>query len=177
MILLVYLKVVHQIFIKVTARRGRACMLVPLLAAALPALAQEAPYLDDRSDPVALIRSYYNAIDRQEYARAYSYFSEDMAPDYAGYVKGYAETAHVALTVGAPVSEGAAGSIYTTVPIALEATDLEGKRTVYAGCITARQVQPSIQEPPFRPIQIAAATLRRSDESLDRALPSLCNSQ
>ena len=58
-----------------------------------------------------------------------------------------------------------------------EATDLEGKRTVYAGCITARQVQPVFGEPPFRPIQIAAATLRRSDESLDRALPSLCNSQ
>ena len=30
-------------------------------------------YLDDRSTPVQVIKSYYNAIDTQEYVRAYSY--------------------------------------------------------------------------------------------------------
>jgi hypothetical protein len=45
------------------------------LMTATPALAQdEADYLDDRSTPEAVISSYYNAINRAEYARAYSYF-------------------------------------------------------------------------------------------------------
>ena len=34
------------------------------------------PYLDNRSDPASLLRSYYNAINRREFARAWSYLGE-----------------------------------------------------------------------------------------------------
>ncbi|MGH6859926.1 MAG: hypothetical protein ACRECY_06700, partial [Phyllobacterium sp.] len=37
-------------------------------------------YLDDRSTPETVIKSYYNAINRQEYARAYSYYAPDSPP-------------------------------------------------------------------------------------------------
>ena len=42
---------------------------------ALPAAAhaqQAVPYLDDRSNPTSLIGSLYNAINRGDFARAYS---------------------------------------------------------------------------------------------------------
>ncbi|TJV02622.1 MAG: DUF1176 domain-containing protein, partial [Mesorhizobium sp.] len=41
-----------------------------------PGLAAEAPYVDDRSDAEAVIRSFYSAINRQEFARAWDYFGE-----------------------------------------------------------------------------------------------------
>jgi hypothetical protein len=56
-------------------------MLVALLAT--PGQAQESSgYLDDRSNPEAVVSSYYNAIDRREYARASSYFGKGTAPAY-----------------------------------------------------------------------------------------------
>ena len=35
------------------------------------------PYMDDRSDAVALIRSYYNALSRKEFSRAWSYWGDE----------------------------------------------------------------------------------------------------
>ena len=40
--------------------------------AATPSAEQPA-YLDNRSDPVAVLQSLYNAVNRREYARAYGY--------------------------------------------------------------------------------------------------------
>jgi hypothetical protein len=69
--------------------------LIALLLAS-PALAQDEPaYLDDRSTPEAVISSYYNAINRAEYARAYSYFGADFAPGYDSWEFGYSDTSHV----------------------------------------------------------------------------------
>ena len=49
--------------------------LAALAAQGIEARAQEEfPYVDDRSDGAALVRSLYNAINRKEYARAYGYF-------------------------------------------------------------------------------------------------------
>ncbi len=38
------------------------------------AQSNQQPYLDDRSTPIQVLKSYYNAINRQEYVRAYSYW-------------------------------------------------------------------------------------------------------
>jgi hypothetical protein len=152
--------------------KGLLGLLVLILAS--PATAQTMPdYLDDRSTASSLIRSYYNAINRREYARAYGYFD---TPDraYQAFAAGYADTARVDLSLGAPVDEGAAGSVYSTVPVAIRATDAKGGQRVFAGCITTRQVQPAIQEPPFRPIQISAAHLSASDLPFEAAVPAQC---
>jgi hypothetical protein len=148
--------------------------LLAFLAAALPALAQEPPaYVDDRSDPASLMRSYYNAVNRQEYARAWSYFAQPPA-DYAAFAAGYAETAQVELALGTPVSEGAAGSVYTALPMAIRATDSTGSVRVFAGCATLRQVQGAVQDPPFRPIQIEAAHLAPTEAAFENAVPESC---
>ncbi len=73
-----------------------------LLAARLA----EPAYLDDRSDPAALIRSYYNAVARHEYARAWSYFGEAKpVADYPSFTAGYADTESVELSLGPVTTE------------------------------------------------------------------------
>ena len=148
---------------------GLALLLVSAAAAQEPP-----PYLDDRSDPAALIRSFYNAVNRHEYARAWSYFGDARpAAGYPGFVAGYADTAAVELVTGPVATEGAAGSVFATVPVAIAATGAGGTR-VFAGCYTTRQIQPAIQEPPFRPLFIASASLRAAQGPLAAALPASC---
>ena len=71
-------------------------------------------------------------------------------------------------------TEGAAGSIYGSVPVAIAATGTDGATRVFAGCYTTRQVQPSIQEPPFRPLEIVEGALAPVEGPLDSALPTGC---
>jgi hypothetical protein len=145
------------------------------LLLATPALAQDLPpYLDDRSDPASLVRSYYNAVARQEYARAYGYLASP--PDYPGFAAGYAETAKVELELGPVTTDGAAGSIYAAVPAAIRATATNGTVTTFAGCYTTRQIQPAIQDPPFRPIEITQGHLApvASGGTLAAVVPTDC---
>lgn len=153
--------------------RMPAIVLALAASLALPALADDAPpdYIDDRSSAERVITSLYNAIDRHEYLRGWSYFSPEIAPDYPGFRDGYADTDRVALRIGEVTSEGAAGSIYSSVPVALQATGTDGGVTVFAGCYQLRQVQPGVQDaPPFRPIQIEKGRLTKSDQPFDTAM-------
>jgi len=143
----------------------------------LAAAAQDQAYVDDRSDGAALIRSLYNAINRQEYARAYSYFSEEKPPsDYRSFVEGYAKTVDVQVITGMVTTEGAAGSIYAPVPVAVKSTEKGGKERVFAGCYIARIVNAAIQEPPFTPLHIESAELEEVKGPLEQALPKVCHS-
>lgn len=145
------------------------------LIAAPPALAEDPPFRDDRSDPAAIVASLYDALNRHEYARAWSYFGDrEPVADYAAFVAGYAGTERIALRTGAVTTEGAAGSLYGSVPVAIAATGTDGATRVFAGCYTTRQVQPSIQEPPFRPLEIVEGELSPVAGSLDGALPAGC---
>jgi hypothetical protein len=149
--------------------------LLPLLLLAAPALAQEPDYLDDRSGPAAIVRSYYNAIARQEYARAWSYYGDNRSlADYPAFAAGYADTAHVEVALGEVTTEGAAGSVYGTVPIAITATATDGSTETFAGCYTTRQLQPALQDPPFRPIEILEGRLVPAEGPLDAAVPADC---
>lgn len=149
---------------------------VPLLVlAAGTAMAAEAPYLDDRSGPEAVIRSFYSAINRHEYARAWSYFGETKpVKDFDAFVKGYADTGTVEVRTGGATEEGAAGSVYFSVPVAIRATDAKGDRKVFAGCYTLRRVNAQIQEPPFDPIHIEKGALKPSAADLADAVPKSC---
>lgn len=146
-----------------------------LLLPALPVFAQDPTYLDDRSDPAAIVRSFYNAVTRKEYARAWSYYGEKKpVADYAAFLAGFGDTEGVTLATGPVTSEGAAGSLHGTVPIAIEATHADGSIHVFAGCVTTRQIQPAIQEPPFQPLFIDRAALHPATASLNDALPATC---
>jgi hypothetical protein len=140
-----------------------------------PAFSQERPYLDDRSDAAALVRSLYNAIDRHEYGRAWSYFGETKpAKDFEAFAKGFANTKRVDVETGAASSEGAAGSTFFQVPVAIKATANDGKESVFAGCYTARLANPSIQGETFQPLHLEKGMLKAADGELTDVLPAQC---
>jgi hypothetical protein len=128
----------------------------------------EVPYIDNRSSAADLVSSLYNAINRREYARAWSYFSEPPAKSFEDFAKGFDGTQSVRLEIGAIAAEGAAGSSYYTVPVAIRSTETNGEERVFAGCYTLRQVSATIQDPPFQPLVIEKGKLK---VSTDGALP------
>ena len=138
-------------------------------------VAQDQAYSDDRSDGAALIRSLYNAINRREYARAYSYFIKP-ADSYQSFVQGYSNTVDVQVITGNVTTEGAAGSIYAPVPVAVKSTEKGGNERVFAGCYITRIVNAAIQEPPFTPLHIESAELEEVKGPLEQALPKVCHS-
>ena len=132
-------------------------------------------YLDDRSSPEALIRSLYNAINRHEYARAWDYFETQPAKDFATYVKGFEGTASVKLVTGIETGDGAAGSIFFNMPVAIAARNSDGQEKFFSGCYTVRQSNVPVEEPPFSPLRIFKASLKPSKQhSLAGSLPKDC---
>ncbi len=135
--------------------------------AASVSMAQSQPeqpaYLDDRSTPQQLVLSYYNAIDRAEYARAYSYYGADDAPAYDAWQAQYGDTVRIEVSFGEMAQEGAAGSIYYTLPVTLDLQKADGGHDVSFGCFQIRLAQPAIQAPPFEPMHITANDLKPRD--------------
>jgi len=132
-------------------------------------------YLDNRSTPESLIRSYYNAINRQEYARAYSYYAPDTTPKpFPEFQSGYESTASVKVLFGKAEGEGAAGSAYWSKPVAIESTGKDGKTEVFNGCYRIRLANPAIQGVPYVPMSILDGTLEKSDKPLDQSVPEGC---
>lgn len=141
------------------------------------------PYYDDRSTAASVIESLYNAINRDEYLRAWSYFAiaiddQDEAvkqADFEEFAAGYAQTESVLVLVGAEMTDGAAGTIYYTIPVAIEAANADGSVQSFAGCYTLRLTQPAAQEiPPFRPLAIEQGELAPAEGPLEEILPGSC---
>lgn len=123
-------------------------------------------YLDDRGGPAELLMSYYNAINRHEYLRAYWYWAQnlpaDQLPAYDDFANGYANTASVELTLGAITGDVGAGQLYYSVPVALVATTTDGATQTFAGCYQLHLARPRIQAaPPFQPLAIERADVRQ----------------
>ena len=151
-----------------------ASLLAPLQI--LPAMAQAAPpYLDDRSDPGQLIRSLYNAINRHEYGRAYSYFSNPPSPSFEEYEKGFAETEDVEVLTGVAYADAGAGTTHYTLPVAIRSLSTSGESKVFAGCYTLKLSSPSAQTTPFTPLVIESGRLRPAEGELADVLPTRCN--
>lgn len=140
-----------------------------------------APYLDDRSTPNGVVWSYFNALNRREYLRAYSYWRES-GPDspvgaYEAFAAGYADTEAVQVTLGVLSGDAGAGQLYYTVPVVLDASTTSGERQVFSGCYILRLSNPGIQiEPPFIPLGIERAALAPAAPGADPAslLTSAC---
>jgi hypothetical protein len=139
------------------------------------AAAQEVPYLDERTSPESLVQSFYNAVNRKEFARAWSYYGDEKpAKDLDAFAKGFENTASVDVLTGNVASEGAAGSTFFYLPVSIAATDASGSQKVFAGCYTARLANPAIQGTPFVPLHLDKGSLKPSDAPYEDALPVNC---
>jgi hypothetical protein len=141
-----------------------------ILLAAAQDHAPEPGYLDDRSTAEAVIRSLYDALNRREYSRAYSYW-EDTSPDllpFDQFEQGYTDTASIDLTLGDVGSGVGAGQLYFTVPVVLIGTQTDGSTQTFVGCYTLHLGRPQIQAvPPFRPLAILRANVEQVDNDAD----------
>jgi hypothetical protein len=113
-------------------------------------------YLDDRSNPIALISSYFNAVNRKEYLRAYSYWGNPQTHlgTLASFTSGYANTASVSLVFGAVLSIRSRQSYYT-VPVRLKGISTNSVRSDFAACYVVHISNPSFfGAPPIVPMAI-----------------------
>ncbi|WP_354059155.1 hypothetical protein [Devosia sp. 2618] len=157
-----------------------------LLAASLAVLVSTAAfaddgYIDDRSTATSTITSFYNAVARNELTRAWSYYQHEetdpaeITAKFEEFAKGYADTKTVTVLTGEEDSEGAAGSIYYKLPVAIDAVNEAGEHTQFAGCYTLKLVQPANQAaPPFRPLHIEEGHLEPAKGELSAILPLDC---
>lgn len=129
------------------------------------------PYVDDRSAPQALVRSLYNAINRKEFSRAWSYFSVAPAVDLQSYAAGYADTAAVEVQTGSPAATTADGATVYTLPVVIKAFGADGRQQAFSGCYTIRFADPSGVED-FQPPAIVGGALAPANSAAD--LPSSC---
>ncbi|MFL5733136.1 MAG: hypothetical protein ACJ78Q_08020 [Chloroflexia bacterium] len=119
-----------------------------------PAAAGVTPFYEDRTEAVNALKSYYNAINREEYQRAYGYFDgapnppASLAPSYDKFVQGYANTVSVTLAYGKEFVGAAAGSIYDSLPVFLTAKHTDGSTHAFAGCYTLRRTNEGISPNP-----------------------------
>ena len=128
-----------------------------------------ASYLDDHSTPAALILSYVNAINRHEYLRAYSYWPNpgDALGTLDAFTSSYDNVESETITLGQVTSEGAAGSIYFTVPVALTDHLSGGSVNKYAICYTLRFPQPAnYGAPPIQPMHFEQMNKVSVDSSI-----------
>ena len=117
----------------------------------------------DADSAVAVLHGFYAAINARDYPRAYAAWANDGPPGHptlAEFAKGYAGTDSVELSTGTPGPvEGAAGSRYVSVSVALRAFERGGRRTDFAGSYTLRRTVVPDAPPENRRWHLYRATL------------------
>jgi len=95
------------------------------------------------AEAAAVVRNYYAAINAGQYPRAYALWSDGGAASGQSaqqFADGFGNTARVTASTGQPGRvEGAAGSRYVTVPVAVEAIQDDGTIRHYDGTYTLRR--------------------------------------
>jgi hypothetical protein len=141
-----------------------------------------ARYLDDRSDAVQVLRSFFNAINRHEYLRAYSYWEEAAAssslPSLEKFTEGYSDTQTVQLITGQVSEDAGAGQFHYKVPITIVVSTVSGQTQTFVGCYVLHLSNPGIQgTEPFQPIGIISANVLQVDSAANAAklMASACN--
>ncbi len=126
--------------------RGLAVLALALLLAGCQAR-ERAPTPGPTADSTAVrevIRRYYAAIDSRDFASAYAVWSRDgeaSGQSYESFAEGFAATTRTRVEFAGPVTfEGAAGSIFATVPVRVRATTTAGEDTRFEGVYELRRV-------------------------------------
>jgi len=101
--------------------------------------------VDPKSGQAAadVVRRYYSALNARDYGTAWQQWGEDGRPGqtFKAFEGGFAHTRATQVRIGAlPPAEGAAGSVYQTVPVTVEATTDTGARQRFAGSYVVRRV-------------------------------------
>lgn len=129
-------------------------------------------YIDNRSDPVSVLRSLFNAVNGSHYVRAYSYWESDAEglPAFEEFAAGYEGTNVVQLTTGEVTGDAGAGQLYYSVPVTIVAQSNDGSTNTYVGCYILHLSQPAVQAtPPFQPLAIRSATIEQVGGAEDTA--------
>ena len=135
---------------------------------------QPAPAYDNPISPDDLLASFYNAINRQEYRRAYGYW-ETPPINYDAFVRGYQETASVQLIVEPPVDwDTGNDDVLARIPTVLIATHRDGSRHTTSGCYVARQPNQSGLANGWRILPTMRMTPAPPDAVIPRLLAQAC---
>ncbi len=139
-----------------------------------------AAYIDDRSTPAGLVVSFVNALNRHEYLRAYSYWSDPATAlgTLDAFGAAYDGTSAVTVALGSVSSDGAAGSIYFTLPAVLTQTLTAGGTAKTTECYVLRLPQPgNYGEPPITPMHFYQTIAHAVDAATSDAdaLASTCS--
>lgn len=154
--------------------------LEPTVAVPSVSVPASTSYIDDRSTASQVIVSYYDAINRQQYSRAYGYYS-DPATDlgnFSSFASGYSTTASVDLVFGAISGDPGMSQVYYTIPVVLKVTASNSTHTNYSACYVVHETNPDVYGgPPVDPMSIyngsaVQVSLNASDASL---LATACN--
>jgi hypothetical protein len=137
-------------------------------------------YIDNRSGAVELISSLMNALNRQEYVRAYSYWQNPATSigAYDAYAAGFKDTGSVTITFGTVTSDAGAGQFHYQVPLAMNVIKTSNTQQVFVGCYTLHLANPGIQGTlPFQPLGITAGKFTQVSNSAVIAplLAKACN--
>ena len=137
-------------------------------------------FLDNRSGPVETVSSFLNALNLKQYVRAYYYFQTPATfpGAYDAWAAGYSNTDTITVSFGTPLTEGAAGSIYYKVPLAMHVVTTSSAAQTFVGCYTLRLSQPANQTvPPFQPLGIVSGKFTQVTNGTDvnSMLPAACN--
>ncbi len=113
---------------------------------------------------IDVVRDYYCAIDAHDYATAWMKWGDRGRPGqtYAAFRRGFATTRRVRVNVTGPArSEGAAGSIYVTVPVRVDGLTTTGRHQRFDGSYVVRRVNAvDGSSPSQRRWHLYSATLR-----------------
>lgn len=144
-----------------------------------PATSGEQPFFEDRNSPEGTLKSYYNAVNRKEYERAYRYFDTNSQPQpYNQWAQGYADTKVVTLTVGLNFRiDAGAGNLFAGIPTVIQATRTNGSTSTFYGCYIMHRVNSGISPNPEDVLwRIRSATLTEAPAgaSPDSVLPANC---
>ncbi|WP_126173850.1 nuclear transport factor 2 family protein [Altericroceibacterium xinjiangense] len=98
----------------------------------------------DPDSPEAALQAYYRAIDAGDWDAAYQLWNRGGAASgqtLSEFREGFAATRSTTVAITGPVrTEGAAGSLYATVPVEVEAVQNDGTRQRFTGSYVLRRV-------------------------------------
>ena len=137
-------------------------------------------YIDDRSTPSQVIVSFYNAINRKEYLRAYSYYVDPatIMGSYTSFANGYTDTASVDLVFGQITGDPGMSQVYYTIPVILKVTSTTNTQTNYSACSLVHETNPDVYGAPIiDPMGIAkgSATVSSMGASDASVLATACS--
>ena len=125
---------------------------------------EDCPASPRRAAAVDAVQRYYAALNAHDFGTAYIQWADEgqaSGKSRQAFEQGFAHTRRTHVNIGQPGRlEGAAGSLYVTVPVTVDAVLDDGRRQHFTGKYVLRQVNGLM---PMQGWHIHSATLKRAD--------------